>query len=270
VTAAKAKKERIDVLLVERGLCESRARAQARILAGDVVVNDHRIDKAGTKVSVDAEIRLKGAGIPDVSRGGLKLRKALELWPASLEDAVCLDVGASTGGFTDVLLKNGARTVYAVDVGHSQLHSSLVQDARVVNMEKTHIVHLDRDALDERPTVGVVDVSFISLLRVLPAMAALLDDDCRIYALIKPQFEVGKEHVKKGGIVRDEAARDAAVARVLACAEELGFVALGKAESPITGADGNVEVVCCLVRAHALDDTRVLEASSMDDEEQTA
>lgn len=245
---APSKKTRIDVLLVERGLCESRAKAQARLLAGEVVVDDQRVDKAGTKVPVDADIRFKGESQPYVSRGGLKLEGALAAWPMELEGRVCVDVGASTGGFTDVLLQAGARRVYAVDVGYGQLAWSLRQDERVVNMERTHIGKLEVGALDPAPEVCVIDVSFISLTRVIPAVAPHLTASARIYALIKPQFEVGRENIGKGGIVRDEAAREAAVERVLEVARESGFTPLGVVPSPITGADGNVEFVTCLVR----------------------
>jgi 23S rRNA (cytidine1920-2'-O)/16S rRNA (cytidine1409-2'-O)-methyltransferase len=236
-------KERIDVLLVERGLCETRSKAQARILAGEVIVDDQRVDKAGTKVSVDADLRLKGKGIPWVSRGGLKLEGALQTWPMALEGVVAIDVGASTGGFTDVLLSRGAGRVYAVDVGYGQLAWKLQQDDRVVNMERTHIAKLEVGTLDPPPTAAVIDVSFISLDRVLPALDPHLARPARVWALIKPQFEVGKDHVGKGGIVRDVAAREAARDRVLAGAERLGWQVLGYKNSPITGTDGNVEYV---------------------------
>lgn len=236
-------KERLDVLLVERGLCETRSRAQARILAGEVVVDDHRVDKAGTKVSREAQIRLKGKGLPWVSRGGLKLEGALKAWPLDLNGAVCIDVGASTGGFTDVLLSQGAARVYAVDVGYGQLAWKLQQDERVVNLERTHIGKLEVGALDPPPTAAVIDVSFISLDRVLPALDGHLQRPARVWALIKPQFEVGREHVGKGGIVRDVAARERARDRVLAGAESLGWTVLGCVDSPITGTDGNVEYV---------------------------
>lgn len=238
------------MLLVERGLCETRAKAQARILAGEVVVDDHRVDKAGTKVARDADIRLKGEGLRWVSRGGLKLEGALARWPTGLDGAIALDVGASTGGFTDVLLDRGAARVYALDVGTNQLHWRLRQDTRVVSLEQTHIERLAPGKLDPPPWVVVVDVSFISLERVLPATLPHLDAgrDAVFYVLIKPQFEVGREQVGKGGIVRDEAAREAARERVLASARAIGLDVVGWAESPITGTDGNVEYVACLRR----------------------
>jgi len=243
-----SKKVRIDVLLVERGLCETRAKAQARLLAGEVVVDDQRVDKAGTKVPANAEIRFKGESQPYVSRGGLKLERALELWPIDVKGKICVDIGASTGGFTDVLLRRGATRVYAIDVGYGQLAWSLRQDERVVNLERTHIGKLEPGALDPAPEIAVIDVSFISLTRVLPACVLHLAPTARVYALIKPQFEVGREHVGKGGIVRDEAARRACVDAVIATAAECGLTCLGIDESPIRGADGNVEYVSCFVR----------------------
>jgi 23S rRNA (cytidine1920-2'-O)/16S rRNA (cytidine1409-2'-O)-methyltransferase len=234
-------KERIDVLLVTKGLVETRAKAAARIMAGEVVVDDQRVDKPGTRVPTDAQIRLKGDAQPWVSRGGLKLDRALTLWPVTIAGAVCVDVGASTGGFTHVLLSHGAARVYAIDVGYGQLHWSLRTDPRVVNMERTHIKALAMGALDPAPTVAVVDVSFISLTQVLPALVKHLATSARLYTLIKPQFEVGREHVGKGGIVRDDAARAEAIARVLTCARELGLTLVGEDASPITGADGNEE-----------------------------
>ncbi len=241
-------RERIDTLLVTRGLVESRARAQARILAGDVVVDDHRIDKPGTRVDTGAAIRLKGPGIPWVSRGGVKLEGALQAFAVDVTDAVCVDVGASTGGFTDVLLTRGARSVYAIDVGWGQLHSKLLQDPRVKNLERTHIARLEQGALSPAPTVAVLDVSFISLRQVLPALDRHLAPSCTIVTLIKPQFEVGRENVGKGGIVRDVAARDAAVTDVVAAAVGLGWQHVGTIPSPIEGADGNVEFLACFRR----------------------
>lgn len=236
-----SKRQRIDVLLVERGLCESRARAQARILAGEVLVGEQRVDKPGTRVPVDADIRLKGEGLPYVSRGGLKLEAALDELGIDVEGAVCVDVGASTGGFTDVLLRRGARRVYAIDVGYGQLAWSLRQDPRVLCLERTNIRHLEVGALDPSPEVAVIDVSFISLTLVLPALLPHLARPAKVVALIKPQFEVGRQNVGKGGIVRDEAAREAAVERVRAHAASLGLGLLGTLKSPVRGADGNVE-----------------------------
>jgi 23S rRNA (cytidine1920-2'-O)/16S rRNA (cytidine1409-2'-O)-methyltransferase len=236
------------VLLVERGLCETRARAQARILAGDVLVDDMKVDKAGTQVPVDAEIRLKGEGLKYVSRGGLKLEGALDRFGISPEGRVCLDVGASTGGFTDVLLQRGAARVYAVDVGYGQLAWRLRSDERVVVLERTHIAKLEEGALSPKASLGVVDVSFISLTRVLEPMLRHLEETCELVALVKPQFEVGREAVGKGGIVRDVAARERALENVLAFATSLGLRVVGQMESPIQGADGNVEYLAAFAR----------------------
>ena len=234
-------KERIDILLVQRGFCSTRSRAQSRIMAGQVIVDDHRVDKAGTKVSVEAQIRLKGKDLAYVSRGGLKLEGALEAWPIELNGVVAMDVGASTGGFTDLLLQRGAEQVYAIDVGHNQLAWRLRQDRRVINLERTHIAKLEPGSLKPAPRLAVIDVSFISLRRVLPVTLPHVAAGGRIYALIKPQFEVGRERIGKGGIVRDAQARDDAVAGVLAIGEELGLELLGSIESPITGTEGNIE-----------------------------
>jgi 23S rRNA (cytidine1920-2'-O)/16S rRNA (cytidine1409-2'-O)-methyltransferase len=243
-------KERVDVLLVERGLVDSRARAQARIMAGDVVVNDKRVDKPGEKVARDAEIRLKGEDMPWVSRGGLKLDAALGWFAVDVKGRVCVDVGASTGGFSDVLLARGAQLVHAVDVGYGQLAHKIRSDPRVRVLERTHIGKMAAGSLDPAPDVAVVDVSFISLVLVLPAIVAQLrPGPADVVALVKPQFEVGRAHVGKGGIVRDDDARKAALERVLATAASLGFAVAGVRESPIHGADGNVEYVAAFRRA---------------------
>jgi 23S rRNA (cytidine1920-2'-O)/16S rRNA (cytidine1409-2'-O)-methyltransferase len=242
-------KKRLDVLLVERGLVETRARAAARILAGDVVVNDHRVDKAGTSVDSEAEIRLKGDGLLWVSRGGLKLDAALKQWPIAVRDAVCVDVGASTGGFTEVLLHHGARLVHAVDVGRGQLHERMRQHPQVRNVEQTHITKLAPHSLEPVPSVAVIDVSFISLRLVLPATLQQLTPAAHVVALIKPQFEVGKQLLGKGGIVRDDDARARSVEAVLHTAHELGLAHLGTIQSPITGTDGNIEFLAAWSRA---------------------
>jgi 23S rRNA (cytidine1920-2'-O)/16S rRNA (cytidine1409-2'-O)-methyltransferase len=243
MTQKKPSKKRIDLLLVDLGLETTRARAQARILAGDVVVDDHRIDKPGQLVAEDAAVRVKSNSNPFVSRGGIKLEAAIEQWPAPVEGAVCIDVGASTGGFTDVLLKRGAKSVFAVDVGYGQLAYALRQDPRVVVMERTHIVNTPLGTFVPVPTIAVVDVSFISLLRVLPGLGQHLAEKAFLYTLIKPQFEVGPERVEKGGIVRNVAAREEARDKVIVCAKSLGWTLVGVSESPIQGADGNVEYI---------------------------
>lgn len=245
--AARAGKQRLDVLLLNRGLAPSRERARARILAGDVVVGDHRVDKPGTLVAADATIRLKGQDMPWVSRGGLKLDAALDHFGVDPSGRVALDVGASTGGFTHVLLDRGATMVFAVDVGFGQLADVLRRDPRVHVMERTHAK--DLAVLDPIPTLAVVDVSFISLRMVLPHMLRVLAPQCDIVALIKPQFEVGRDHVGSGGIVRDVAARDGAVTAVMAAATALGLTGSAPMESPVTGQKGNVEFLAHWRRA---------------------
>jgi 23S rRNA (cytidine1920-2'-O)/16S rRNA (cytidine1409-2'-O)-methyltransferase len=236
-------KERLDVLLVQAGLAPTRARAQALVLGGQVVVGEQRVDKPGTRVAVDAPLRLKGEVLPYVSRGGLKLRHALEHFRLDVRGAVAADIGASTGGFTDCLLQAGAVRVHALDVGYGQLHEKLRTDARVVVHERKNARHLAPDALGEPVDVLVLDVSFISLALVLPAVLPLLRPGGHLVALVKPQFEVGKGQVGKGGVVRDEVARTAAVARVVKVAEALGLRVLGVTASPLLGPAGNHEAL---------------------------
>jgi 23S rRNA (cytidine1920-2'-O)/16S rRNA (cytidine1409-2'-O)-methyltransferase len=246
-----ARKERLDKLLVARGLVQSRERARALILAGQVVVDHHTVDKAGAQVSTDVSLRLKGGDIPYVSRGGLKLEKALDLFALPVEGRVAIDVGASTGGFTDCLLQRGAARVYAVDVGYGQLAWSLRQDSRVVNLERTNIRHLQPEALPEKPSLAVIDASFISLDKVLPATLALLDEQAEVVALIKPQFEVGRGAVGKGGVVRDAGQHEAVVERIRRLAGDLGCRVLGVTESPILGPKGNREFLIYLSKVRA-------------------
>ncbi|MSN24501.1 MAG: TlyA family rRNA (cytidine-2'-O)-methyltransferase [Geobacter sp.] len=239
-------KQRLDKLMVERGLAPSREKAQALIMAGQVVVGDHAVDKSGHQVPLDADIRIKGDVLPFVSRGGLKLRKALDLFEVDASGLVAVDVGASTGGFTDCLLQAGALKVFAVDVGHGQLAWKLQQDPRVINIEKTNIRYLTPDQLGEAPDLAVIDASFISLSKVLPATVALLKPGGSIIALIKPQFEVGKGEVGKGGIVRDPVAHQRVIDEVSNTAQAMGLTVAGVCESPITGADGNREFLILL------------------------
>jgi 23S rRNA (cytidine1920-2'-O)/16S rRNA (cytidine1409-2'-O)-methyltransferase len=235
-------KVRLDKLLVDRGLSDSRTRAQALILAGEVVVGDHAVSKPGTLVDADAPVRLKGGSInPYVSRGGLKLRAALDAFPIAVAGATCLDVGASTGGFTDCLLQAGATRVYALDVGYGQLAWKLANDPRVVVMDRQNIRKLEPGQIPEPIDLAVADCSFVSLTKVLPHLLALLRPGADVVALVKPQFEVGREQVGKGGIVRDEQARAAALTTVEAAARELGFEVRGRVESPIPGREGNRE-----------------------------
>jgi 23S rRNA (cytidine1920-2'-O)/16S rRNA (cytidine1409-2'-O)-methyltransferase len=241
-----AEKQRLDKLLVERGLAPSREKAQALIMAGQVVVGDHVTDKAGQQVTCDAEIRIKGEVLPYVGRGGLKLRKALDEFGVDVNGVTALDVGASTGGFTDCLLQAGASRVFAVDVGYGQLAWKLRQDPRVASLEKTNIRYLLPEHLDAVPDMAVIDASFISLSKVLPATARLVRPGGRIIALIKPQFEVGKGEVGKGGIVRDPLAHEKAIEGVRQVAAELGLSVDGLCDSPILGADGNREFLILL------------------------
>jgi 23S rRNA (cytidine1920-2'-O)/16S rRNA (cytidine1409-2'-O)-methyltransferase len=241
-----AEKLRLDKLMVERGLAPSREKAQSLIMAGQVVVGDHAVDKSGQQVPRDAEIRIKGDVLPYVSRGGLKLQKALDKFGVDVSGLVAIDVGASTGGFTDCLLQAGAQKVIAVDVGYGQLAWKLQQDPRVVSMEKTNIRHLLPGQIDSVPDLAVIDASFISLSKILPATVNLVKPGGRILALIKPQFEVGRGEVGKGGIVRDPAAHERVVEAVRKTAQEMGLVVGGVCESPITGADGNREFLILL------------------------
>jgi 23S rRNA (cytidine1920-2'-O)/16S rRNA (cytidine1409-2'-O)-methyltransferase len=236
-----AGKLRLDKLLVERGLCESRARAQALILAGEVVVGDHAVSKPGTLVDADASVRLKGDSNPYVSRGGLKLQAALDGFDVTVTNAVCMDVGASTGGFTDCLLQRSAARVYAIDVGHGQLAWKLASDPRVVVLDRQNIRELSPEQIPERIDLAVADCSFISLTKVLPHLPAFLRERADVIALVKPQFEVGRELVGKGGVVRDDAAREAARTHVEAHARTLGFTVRGHLASPIAGRNGNRE-----------------------------
>ena len=242
------KKERLDKLLVSRGLVPSRERARALILAGKVVVDDHAVDKAGTQVAVDVELRLKGDDIPYVSRGGLKLAAALDAFGFEVAGAIAIDVGASTGGFTDCLLQRGVSRVYAVDVGYGQLAWKLREDPRVVNLERTNIRDLAADRLPERPTLAVIDASFISLDKVLPPTLALLAEGALLVALIKPQFEVGRGQVGKGGVVRDPLQHAQVIEQIRQNAVDLGCRVLDVVESPVLGAKGNREFLIGLRR----------------------
>ncbi len=245
---SKTRKLRLDRLLVGRGLSESRERAQAMIIAGQVLVSGQKIDKAGTLVPENAEIRVIGESLPYVSRGGLKLEAALKEFRIVAEGKVALDVGASTGGFTDCLLQSGAKKVYAVDVGYGQMAWKLRQDDRVVTIERTNIRDIDPSLLPEPIDIAVADVSFISLEKVVPGILKFLKPDAEIIALIKPQFEVGKGQVGKGGIVRDDAARTAAVNSINDYFRGLGLEVKGVIPSPITGQDGNVEYLIYALR----------------------
>ena len=234
-------KTRLDVLLVERGLQESRQKAQATIMSGLVFVKGQRVDKPGTAVPNDAEVEVRGNALKYVSRGGLKLEKAMASFPIDLHDAVCGDIGASTGGFTDCMLQNGARKVYAVDVGYGQLAWSLRSDERVVCMERTNARYLTHEQIPEELDFASVDVSFISLKLILPPLCGLLRQGGHVACLVKPQFEAGKEKVGKKGVVRDPAVHLEVLEHFLEHAKESGFTVLGLTYSPIRGPEGNIE-----------------------------
>jgi 23S rRNA (cytidine1920-2'-O)/16S rRNA (cytidine1409-2'-O)-methyltransferase len=233
------KKQRLDVALVERGLCETRSKAQSLIMARRILVNGQHVDKAGANVADDDELRIEALEHPWVGRGGMKLAHALREFGISVDGKICADIGASTGGFTDVMLKSGAKKVYAIDVGYGQIDVSLRNDPRVVNREKVNARYLTAADFEDVIEFVSIDVSFIPLKLILPAVATFLRGE--LVALIKPQFEVGKADVGKGGIVRDEIKRAAAVDAVVAFAREIGFEVRGVIESPVKGAEGNVE-----------------------------
>jgi len=234
-------KKRLDMLLFERGLAESRQKAQAAIMSGQVFVNGQRVDKAGTAITEDAPIEVRGNTLAYVSRGGLKLEKALDAFGIALDGVLAIDAGASTGGFTDCMLKRGAAKVYAVDVGYGQLAWSLRSDPRVVCMERTNVRYLSPEAIPERLDFGTVDVSFISLKLVLPAIRSLLKPSGRVVCLIKPQFEAGREKVGKKGVVRDPSVHFEVLEQFLKHAVGADFTVKDITFSPIKGPEGNIE-----------------------------
>jgi 23S rRNA (cytidine1920-2'-O)/16S rRNA (cytidine1409-2'-O)-methyltransferase len=235
------KKQRLDILLVEKGIILSREKAKACIMAGKVFVDGQRIDKAGEKVAVEANIEYKGRILPYVSRGGLKLEKAMQSFPITLKEKVCMDIGASTGGFTDCMLQNGAKKVFAVDVGYGQFAWKLRTDERVVCMERTNIRYVTVDDIGEKLDFASIDVSFISLKKIMPATVELLKDTGEVVALIKPQFEAGREKVGKKGVVRDIEVHKEVVFGIVDFLIESGLVVLGVGYSPIKGPEGNRE-----------------------------
>lgn len=236
-----ANKTRLDVLLVERGLQETRKKAQATIMSGLVFVRGQRVDKPGTAVPSDAEIEVRGNALKYVSRGGLKLEKAMATFPIDLTGTTCGDIGASTGGFTDCMLQNGASKVYAVDVGYGQLAWKLREDPRVVCLERTNARYLTHEQVPEELDFASVDVSFISLKLILPPLCALLKDGGHAACLVKPQFEAGREKVGKKGVVRDPDVHLEVLEHFLEHAKESGFTVLGITYSPIRGPEGNIE-----------------------------
>ena len=240
------KKTRLDQLIFERGLTESRERAKTTIMSGLVFVNGQRVDKPGTTVDPEAKIELHGEALPFVSRGGFKLDKALKVFPVDPAGKTCLDCGASTGGFTDVLLQHGAKKVYAVDVGYGQLAWKLRTDERVVNLERTNLRYLTQEQIPDPIELAVMDVSFISVKLVIPAVKALLCPEADFICLIKPQFEAGREDVGKKGVVRDSAVHERVIREILDFVPEAGLSAEGLDFSPIKGPEGNIEYLCYL------------------------
>ena len=243
----KLAKVRLDVLITEKGFCESRERAKTTIMAGLVYVNGNKVDKPGTSVNEDADIEVRGNTLEYVSRGGLKLEKALKYFEVSPDGKICIDCGASTGGFTDCLLKGGAVKVYSIDVGYGQLAWSIRSDPRVVVMERTNIRNVTTEQIPDSPELGVIDVSFISLRIVLPVMRELLSDNAQILCLIKPQFEAGKEKVGKKGVVRELSTHIEVLENFVKNANDAGFGVRGITFSPIKGPEGNIEYLGHLV-----------------------
>ncbi len=238
------KKVRLDQLVFDKGYTESRERAKTTIMSGLVFVNGQKADKPGMPVSEDVQIEVRGNALPFVSRGGYKLDKALKVFPVTAENKICIDCGASTGGFTDVLLQHGAKKVYSVDVGYGQLAWKLRQDERVVNLERTNLRYVTREQIPEVLDLAVMDVSFISIRLVLPAVKCLLKDDADIICLIKPQFEAGRDEVGKKGVIRDEKVHESVVRGILDFAPEIGLTVMGLDFSPIKGPEGNIEYIC--------------------------
>lgn len=239
-------KKRLDQLVFERGLSESRERAKTTIMAGLVFVNGQRSDKPGTPVSEDAKIEIHGEAIPFVSRGGFKLDKALKVFPVDPAGMHCIDCGASTGGFTDVLLQHGAEMVYAVDVGYGQLAWKLREDPRVVCMERTNVRYINSEQIPELLDLAVMDVSFISIKLILPALKSILKPSGDIICLIKPQFEAGKEKVGKKGVVRDSSVHQEVIENILDFCKDNQLVCCGLDYSPIRGPEGNIEFLLWL------------------------
>lgn len=257
-------KERLDVVLVQKGLAKSRENAKAVIMCGDVFVNNEREDKPGTKIDIDADIIVKGNKLKYVSRGGLKLEKAMDNFDVTIDGKICMDVGSSTGGFTDCMLQNGAVKVYAVDVGHGQLDWKLRNDERVICMERTNIRYVTNEDVNDLIDFSSIDVSFISLTKVLIPVRNLLTNDGEIVCLIKPQFEAGREKVGKKGVVKDKAVHREVIEKVIDFAINNGFDVLNLEFSPVKGPEGNIEYLLHLKKIDA-DTGSVVDTVSSDD-----
>ena len=242
-------KTRLDIALFERGFAESREKAKALIMAGIVYVNNQKSDKAGNTVKPDDIIEVRGETLKYVSRGGLKLEKAMKSFNISLEDCICADIGASTGGFTDCMLQNGAKKVYSIDVGYGQLAWKLRTDERVINLERTNFRYVTREQVPDELDFASVDVSFISLYHILPNLRTLLKEGGRAVCLIKPQFEAGRENVGKKGVVKDKAVHIAVIEKIIGLIAENNYSLLGLDFSPIKGPEGNIEYLCYIEKA---------------------
>ena len=258
-------KIRLDIYMTENGLAPSRSAAQAMIMAGDIYIDNQKAMKAGEMLKGTETVEVRGKGAQYVSRGGLKLEKAMKVFPIDLAEKVCMDIGASTGGFTDCMLQNGASRVYSIDVGYGQLAWKLRQDLRVVNMERTNIRHLTAEMLDDTPEFFSVDVSFISLKLVLPVVFDVLSQNGEGVCLIKPQFEAGREKVGKKGVVREKSTHIEVIETVLNFTKEIGFQIKGIDFSPVRGPEGNIEYLMhikkCTELSEEFDITRLVELS---------
>lgn len=246
-------KERLDILMVEKGFAPSREKAKALIMAGQVYIDNQKCDKAGLNIDTSKAIEVRGETLKYVSRGGLKLEKAMAEFPITLEGKIAMDIGASTGGFTDCMLQNGAKKVFSVDVGYGQFAWKLRQDRRVVNMERTNIRYVTPEDIGEKLDFASIDVSFISLKLVLPVAYNLLSENGELVALIKPQFEAGREQVGKKGVVRDINVHYSVIESVIAFAREIGFRVAGLSYSPIKGPEGNIEYLAYLKKSDCED-----------------
>lgn len=245
-------KKRLDIVLFERGFAESREKAKALIMSGIVYINDQKEIKAGRDIKPDDIVEVRGSALKYVSRGGLKLEKAMESFPIDLKGKICMDIGASTGGFTDCMLQNGALKVYSIDVGYGQLAWKLRSDERVVNMERTNFRYVTKEQIPEDVDFASVDVSFISLEKILPVMYNLLKDSGEAVCLIKPQFEAGRENVGKKGVVRDPAVHLSVIEKIAAFANDNAFAVLGLEHSPVKGPEGNIEYLMYIKKCSEL------------------
>ncbi len=265
-----SEKKRLDSALFEQGFAESREKAKALIMSGIVYVNNQKCDKAGESVKPDDKIEVRGETLKYVSRGGLKLEKAMKSFNISLENRICADIGASTGGFTDCMLQNGAVKVYSIDVGYGQLAWKLRTDARVVNLERTNFRYVTSEQVPDMLDFASVDVSFISLYHILPVLRTLLKDGGRAVCLIKPQFEAGRENVGKKGVVRDKSVHIAVIKKIMGLIRDDGFSLLGLDYSPIKGPEGNIEYLCYIEKNDAAENLCEKTAEQVADESHEA